>query len=286
MDQASTLRMIARQVANGRPMQILSVTSGKGGVGKTSLTCNIAARFGQLGRRVLLIDADLGLANVDILFGVSPRATLEQFFLGAHGLRDLLVEARENVTVLPAASGVKELVDLRPDQIQMLQSALDELDRDFDVLLVDTAAGIGSNVMHFNAAAQDVVVVVTPEPTSMADAYALMKVMGRDHAVKRFHLLVNQARGPKDGRNVYRRLTGVADQFNLDIAIEYLGQIPHDEQVSRAIVERALLVERTPDSPAAVGVREVVDRLLLLEDERAPSGNLQFFWKRLLQPGA
>ncbi len=266
-------------------MQILSVTSGKGGVGKTSLTCNIAARFAQLGRRVLLIDADLGLANVDILMGLSPRATLEQFFRGERTLREVLVPARDHVTVLPGASGVKELVDLRDDQILLLMGALDELDLEFDVLLVDTAAGIGPNVMHFNAAAQDVIVVVTPEPTSMTDAYALMKVMARDHAVKRFHLLVNRAPTPKDARNVYRRLTQVADQFKLDIAMEYLGHVLHDEAATQAIIERSLFVERFPESVAAAGVRDVVDRLLLGSEERAPTGNMQFFWKRLLQPG-
>lgn len=286
MDQAATLRMIARQVASGRPMQILSVTSGKGGVGKTNLVCNMAARFGQLGRRVLLIDADLGLANVDILLGLSPKATLEQLFRGESTLRELLVPGPDNVTVLPSGSGVRELANLTESQILLLMGALDELDLEFDVLLVDTAAGIGSNVLHFNAAAQDVVVVATPEPTSIADAYALIKVLTRFHGVKRFLLLVNQARDPKDARQVYRRITHVADEHLPEAAIDYLGHVPFDEGVRRAVVERRLFLDAAPEGPAAAAVRDVVDRLLHESGERAPTGNMQFFWKRLLQPGA
>lgn len=266
-------------------MQIFSITSGKGGVGKTSLVCNMALHFGRLGRRVLLIDADMGLANVDILMNLKPEANLAQLFSGEAELPDLLVEARPNVTVLPSASGVQEMTHLDDGQLLRLMSALDGLDADFDVVLVDTGAGIGKNVMHFNAAARQVLVVSTPEPTSMTDAYATMKVLSTAHGVKRFRLIVNQVDSRKQGLRVYRHITHVADQY-LDIAIDFAGFVLRDPNVSLSVIERALLLERFPDSPASECIRQLVDDLARDVGDDAPSGNIQFFWKRLLQPGA
>jgi len=266
-------------------MRIFSITSGKGGVGKTSLICNMALEFGRMGRRVLLIDADMGLANVDIMMGLKPEANLAQMFSGEAELADLLIEARPNVTVLPAASGVQEMTHLEDGQILQLVESLDDLDMTFDIVLVDTGAGIGKNVLHFNAAAGDVLVVSTPEPTSMTDAYAVMKVLSTAHGVKRFRLVVNQVDSRKQGLRVYRRLTNVADQY-LDISIDFAGFVERDANVSKAVIDRALLMEAYPESPAAACIRTLVEDLLRDEDARPPSGNLQFFWKRLLDAGA
>lgn len=267
----------------GTTMQIYSITSGKGGVGKTSLICNMALQLGRLGRRVLLIDADMGLANVDIMMGFKPEATLADLFSGDAALADLLVEARPNVTVLPAASGVQEMTHLEDGQLVQLMSSLDDLDADFDVVLVDTGAGIGKNVLRFNAAARRVLVVSTPEPTSMTDAYATIKVLSSAHSVKRFRLIVNQADSRKQALRVYRHITNVADQY-LDVAIDYAGFVVRDPEVSRSVIERKLLLERLPDSPAAQCIQALVDDLLRDGEEDAPTGNMQFFWKRLLQP--
>jgi len=270
----------------GLPMQILSITSGKGGVGKTSLLCNIAARFGQLGKQVLLIDADLGLANVDIMMGITPRATLEQLFTGEKTLEEILLPGPPGVTVLPSGSGVKELTHLSDEQVLQLMNALEALDRHFDVLLIDTGAGIGKNVLEFNAAAQDVLVVANPEPTSITDAYAIIKILYRDHGVKRFQLIVNSVRTPKAAVDVYRNITTVADRYLPGVNIEFLGHVLYDELVSRAVIERKLLVEGHPESPAALCVKSLVDRLVEEAGTRTLTGNMQFFWKRLLQPEA
>lgn len=286
LDQASTLRMIARHQGATEPMQIYSITSGKGGVGKTSLICNIAARFGQLGQSVLLIDADMGLANIDILMGLKPKATLAEFFEGDVELPELLLPGPRNVTVLPSASGVHELAHLSDANILKLMSALDALEQSFDVLLVDTGAGVGKNVRYFNAAAQDVLVVATPEPTSMTDAYATMKVMHAEHSVKQFRLIVNMTRDAKQARQVYRHLTTVADRFLPDISIDYLGYVARDPQVSGAIIQRKLLIEGWPNSPASLCIEQLVDALMMDAQNRPPSGNLQFFWRRLLEQGA
>lgn len=267
-----------------RAMQIFSITSGKGGVGKTSLVCNMALQFGRIDRKVLVIDADMGLANVDIMMGLSPEATLEQLFSGQASIGDLLVEARPNVCVLPAASGVREMTHLEDAQIRHLLDALDDLDTEFDVVLVDTGAGIGKNVLRFNAAAGDVIVVATPEPTSMTDAYALMKVLSQSSGVRRFRLVANQVETRKQALRVYRHLTNVADQY-LDIAIDFGGFVLRDPQVSRAVVERKLLLEAYPDSPASDCVRQLVADLDAQRDERPASTHVQFFWKRLLQAG-
>ncbi len=267
-------------------MQVYSITSGKGGVGKTNLICNMALRFAELGKRVLLIDADLGLANVDIVMGLKPKATLADLFDGSAELTDLLVPGPGGVTVLPASSGVQEMAYLSDDQILLFMGALEELDRDFDILLVDTGAGIGKNVLYFNAAAQEVMVVSTPEPTSMTDAYAVMKVLSQRHDVKRFHLIVNMAPDRKTALRVYRHLTTVADTHLPDVVIDYLGHVLRDPAVSEAVVDRQLLLQNAPESPAAECIRELVDTLAADSTDRPISGNMQFFWRRLLQPGA
>ncbi|MFN3201737.1 MAG: MinD/ParA family protein [Bradymonadia bacterium] len=267
-------------------MRILSVTSGKGGVGKTSLTCNLATRLGQMGQKVLVVDADMGLANVDIVMGIKPKATLEQLFSDEERrLEDILVDGPPNVTVLPAGSGVRDLVHLSEGQVLKFLEAFDTLEETFDFTLIDTGAGIGSNVLYFNAAAQDVLVVATPEPTSMTDAYATMKVLHQTHGLKRFTLLVNAVEDRKEALDVYRRLTGVADKY-LDISIDYLGHVLRDNRVGRAIMERGLFIDRYPDSESARCIAEIAERLMEDTEARPPTGNLQFFWRRLLSAGA
>ncbi len=262
-------------------MQILSITSGKGGVGKTNLICNMALQFGRLGRSVLLIDADMGLANVDILLGLRPTASLKEFFAGELDLESLLLEGPPGVTVLPAASGVQSLTHLRDEQVLQLLSGLDQLQTHFDMLLLDTGAGIGKNVLFFNSAAQEVIVVATPEPTSFADAYATMKVLSVDHGVKRFLLIVNQVGHRRQAIQVYRRLSEVADQY-LDISIDFLGFVPRDERMSQAVIKRQLILEAFPKAPASQAILKISEDLAARPPRRGPSGNLQFFWRRLL----
>jgi len=266
-------------------MQIYSITSGKGGVGKTSLVCNIAYHFGRAGKRVLLIDADMGLANVDIMMGLSPKANLSDLFLGENTLDEILVEGPENVTILPASSGVREMTQLTDEQMLKFMDALDGLDREFDILLVDTGAGIGKNVLYFNAAANDVIVVATPQPTSITDAYATMKVLSSTYKVKRFRLLVNQVKSRKQALKVYRYLTNVADKY-LDIAIDYLGHVADDDNVNNAVMERSLFSALYPDTPASECIGDIVGTLVDEADADPTAGSLQFFWRRLMQKGA
>ncbi len=266
-------------------MQIYSITSGKGGVGKTSLVCNIAMRFGQQGKKVLLIDADLGLANVDIMMGLKPKANLSDLFAGRAELESLLVPGPENVTILPASSGVREMTALSDEQIMLFMRSVSQLDESFDVVLIDTGAGIGKNVLYFNAAAQDVLVVATPEPTSITDAYALIKVLYNEHSIKKFRLILNRVKSRKEALKVYGYLTNVTDKFLTNLSIDYLGHVERDDAVSESIIAQTLLLEHSADCVAAESIRNLVDTLNLDEPVTAPNGNMQFFWERLLQSG-
>ncbi len=263
-------------------MQIYSITSGKGGVGKTSLVCNMAFQFGAQGKKVLLIDADLGLANVDIMMGLKPQSNLADMFAGEANLASLLIDGPPNVTILPASSGVREMTVLSDDQIMHFLSEVNQLDQTFDVVLIDTGAGIGKNVLYFNAAAQNVIVVTTPEPTSITDAYAAMKVLYETHMIKSFRLLVNRVKSRKQALKIYSYFTNVADEYLKEVSIDYLGHVKQDETVSDAVMERTLLLNGHPESEAAKCIVGVVDTLNLDEPARSPTGNLQFFWERLL----
>jgi flagellar biosynthesis protein FlhG len=266
-------------------MRVFSITSGKGGVGKTSLVCNIARRLGQLGKKVLLIDADMGLANVDIVMGLAPQANLADLFFKDADLSSLLVSGPENVMVLPASSGVRELSQLSDEQVMKFLNAVDELESDFDIVLIDTGAGIGSNVLYFNAAAQEVLVVATPEPTSVTDAYAVIKVLSTVHKVKNFRLIVNQVESRKQSLKIYRYLTNVADEY-LDVNIEYLGYVVSGPEVSQAVMQRQLFLDYAPDGAVSECIRGLVDDLLRQPPAETTTGNLQFFWRKLVQPGA
>ena len=266
-------------------MQVISVTSGKGGVGKTNIICNLAVELGRSGQRVLLIDCDLGLANVNIVMGFEPKATLFQLLQGEASLEEVLVDAAPNVTVLPATSGIREMTRLTDEQFLGLMTSLDTLERDFDVVLLDTGAGIGDNVMYFNTAAQEILVVSTPEPTSITDAYAIMKVLSNEYQVKRFNLLVNRARSRKDALKVYRYVTTVADQYLTDVSIDYFGHVVHDDAVSAAVMERKTFQEAFGDSEAASCIRDLAEQVMKRRETRPVGGNMQLFWRRMFQQG-
>ena len=204
------------------PVQVIAVTGGKGGVGKTNVSVNLALALADLGRRVMLLDADLGLANVDVLLGLTPKRTLADVIEGRCELRDVLLLGPGGVRIVPAASGTQSMVHLSPMQHAGLIQAFSDISDNLDVLVVDTAAGIGDSVVSFVRAAQEVLLVVCDEPTSITDAYALIKLLNRDHGMTRFRVLANMAHSPQEGRNLFAKLTKVTDRF-LDVALQYVG---------------------------------------------------------------
>lgn len=275
--QAAGLRRLARRDAT----RIIAVTGGKGGVGKTSVAVNLAVALAGDGRDVMLLDGDLGLANVDVLLGLQPRANLSHVLDGALALEDVLIEGPAGLQIVPAASGVSRLAELGAREHGGLLGAFSQLPGAPEVIVIDTAPGIGRAVAGFCQAAHDVVVVACDEPASMTDAYALMKVLSRERGVRRFRMLANRVKDDAHGRRLHRALQTVCDRF-LDVSFSYLGSVPEDPQVRRAARAQRALVDAFPGSPAALALK----KLTRLADnpvmEPAAVGGLAFFPERVL----
>jgi flagellar biosynthesis protein FlhG len=280
MDQADALRKLVE--ANGPRLRVVGVTSGKGGVGKTNLTANLAVLAAQSGLRVLIIDADLGLANVEILYGLSPRYHLGHLLDASVSLDQVLVRGPHGIRVLPAGSGIQTLTRLDDAQKLHLVAALDPLEDSFDLVIIDSGAGIGDNVLFFVGAAQQALLVVSPEPTSMTDAYAAVKVLSQQGGVRIFDVVVNQVPTELAARDIFQRLVRVTDRF-LDTRVRFLGHVPRDENVHRAVMAQKPLVDLFPHSPASRAMAAIAARML---DEPAPvvcDGGLLFLWQRLFR---
>jgi flagellar biosynthesis protein FlhG len=271
-DQATALRDLLRPGPAGAALSVrppqptvrlaktIAITSGKGGVGKSNLAVNLAAAIASR-RSTCLLDADLGLANADLLCGVSPGSTLEDVVQGRRRLADVMLVAPGGFRLLPGASGVASVANLAPAARRELVIQLAGLERSFDVLLVDTGAGIGANSMAFTLAADSALVVVTPEPTSITDAYGAIKTIAAKVAKPRIRVAVNMASGESEGSEVFRRLDRVARHF-LSLPLELAGIVPHDEAVRDSVRKRIPFLVHAPDSPASRAVRAIADRLL------------------------
>ena len=266
-----------------KPVPVFAITSGKGGVGKTNLVANLAVALARLKKRVLVIDADLGLANQDLFLGVRPQHTLGDFFAGAATLDDILVTNPDGVWLLPGASGIEVVTALRNDQKVALLTELDALTEEFDVVLVDTGSGISDAVTYFATAAQEIIVVVTPEPSSITDAYALIKVLVSGHRQNRFVILTNGVADEREGRQVFDTLSSTALRF-LNTSIDYWGSIPRDPSLMWSVAHALPVVRAMPESPSAQAIVALARDMV----ESGPAhlkikGNLQFFFRRMLE---
>ncbi len=246
-----------------RPLTV-AVTSGKGGAGKTSISANLAAALATEGRRVLLVDADLGLANLDIILGVEPKVTIADVLNGKATIDEVLLPTKNGLTLLPATSGFHQLTNLDDGQKASLFAALESIEPRFDVVLLDCAAGIGSDVQLFGAVADEVLVVATADPTSLADAYALMKVLHTESQRRSYRLVASQVSSDRQARSVFGVLSKVTDQY-LDLEIDFIGHIPTDDAWRRAVLERRLAFETNPSSPASLQTSKLAERILRLE---------------------
>lgn len=286
VDQANGLReLVEKARPAGLPVRVIAVTSGKGGVGKTHLACNLALLAARTGRRVLVIDADLGLANADIVMGIDPHRHLGHLLDGTAPLQDVLATGPEGVKVLAASTGIQELTRLDDAQKLRLVTALDFIEDQFDLVLVDCGAGIGDNVLFFAGAAQEALLVASAEPTSLTDAYATVKVLSQQAGVERFQVVVNQVPSDAHGREVWEKLTRVTDRF-LDARVSYLGHLPRDENLQRALMAQRPVVQLFPRSPSSRGLQVLSDKLLERPPPPALQGGLKFLWQRIQREAA
>ncbi|MBX3022577.1 MAG: MinD/ParA family protein [Bdellovibrionales bacterium] len=258
----------------------ISITSGKGGVGKTSLVCNMAYELGRRGNKVLILDGDLGMANVDIMFGQRARLNISHVLENRCQLEDILVDVAPNVQLIPGGSGVYELARLQPLHKQILMDQVSRLNRGFDYMLVDTAPGIDDNVLYLNAAAQEILVVVTPDPTSLTDAYALIKVLHQRYKENRFSIVANMVRDEQEARHVFQKLSDVASRF-LCVSLEYRGSIPTDLNLRQSIRSQQMVVQAQSRCPASLAIRSMVEKVSQSDRYTELKGGMQFFWNQL-----
>lgn len=275
--------MIRQKAGKKKYVKTIAVASGKGGVGKTNVVANFAIALRRLGRDVMVFDADLGLSNIDVLLQLAPRYNIQHVLNGSKKLRDVVIEGPEGIKILPAGSGVQELTALEEFQRLRILEEFDAYGEDPDVLLIDTAAGISENVAFFCIAAQEIIIVTSPEPTAITDAYALIKVLFTRYQEKEFSVLVNSAKNSDEGQEVFRRLAFAAEKF-LNISLDYIGYIPFDQTVQKAVRSQRAFIDAYPNSDASRQVTEIVSRLL--SPAGKVKGNLQFFIGNLLSAAA
>lgn len=265
---------------NRKPIRTIAIASGKGGVGKTNVVANLAIALQKTGKKVLILDADLGLSNVDILLHLAPRYNIQHVISGEKRLSDIIVQGPSGIKVLPASSGVQELTHLDAFQRMRLLEEFEAYEDDIDILLIDTSAGISENVAFFCVASQEIVILTNPEPTALTDAYALIKVLFTRYQEKQFRILVNSARSAEDAKEVYRKLSVVTDRF-LNVSLDYLGYIPYDKSIPDAVRAQKPFLQMFPRAAASRALNELVARFADPPEENA-KGTLQFFIGNLI----
>lgn len=277
-DQASGLR----RMNNPKPVRVIAVASGKGGVGKTNVSVNLSLALTATGNKVLLMDADLGLANVDLMLGLRSHFNLSHVISGERKLEEIIIEGPDGLKIVPAASGTQMMAELTTAQHAGMIRAFGELKTDVDVLVVDSSAGISDSVVSFCKAAHEVIVVVCDEPASLTDAYALIKVMNQDHGIQRFQVLANMVPGEKEARHLYAKLSHVAGLY-LDVMLNFIGYIPYDDNLKKAVRKQQPVFKAYPSSPASMAFRNVASKINAWPLPDKATGQLEFFVERLIK---
>ncbi len=261
-------------------VRTIAVASGKGGVGKTNITASLAVALRKLNKKVLIFDADLGLSNIDVILNLAAKYNIDHLFKGDKKLKDLIIEGPHGIKVLPASSGIQELTTLDEFQRLRLIEEFESYDDNIDYLLIDTSSGISSNVAFFCMAAQEIVIVTSPEPTALTDAYALIKVLFTKYQEKNFKVLVNNVQDRKEAVEIYNRLSTAAEKF-LSISLEYIGHVTHDISVRKAVRQQRAFMDLYPDTAASINLMEITEKLNK-DNNHTIKGSLQFFLGGLL----
>lgn len=259
----------------------ISITSGKGGVGKTTLVANMALSLAQKGKKVLILDGDLGMANVDILFGMKSEGNIHDIISGRKEMRDILKEVSKDVFLIPGGNGIVEFNHLNNFERRAMIEAVSSLPMGFDYLLIDTAPGIAENVLFLNSAAQTVSVVITPDPASFADAYALIKVLNTQYKVNRFSIICNQVRDEQEGMGLYQRFNDVVNKF-LYIGLDYWGSVPNDAVLRKANQMQRLIVRHDVGAESTKAIRQIANKVEQSTKLIESSGGMQMFWDQVV----
>ena len=270
-----------QRAVSTKPVRVIAVTSGKGGVGKTNVAVNLALAMANEGKKIMLMDADFGLANVDVLLGVQAHYNLQHVINGEQSLEDILVDGPAGIKIVPASSGTQAMAELSSSQHAGLIRAFSELDFDLDTLIIDTAAGISEGVISYSRAAQEVVVVLCDEPASLTDAYALIKLLNRDYSINRFHILTNMVGSVQEGRMLFNKLVNVTDRY-LDVAMDFMGAVPQDEYLRKAVQKQRAVVDAYPRSKAAMAFKKLAQKTANMPVPANAGGHLEFFVERLI----
>lgn len=261
-------------------VKVIAVSGGKGGVGKTNVSVNLAVGLAKSGKSVMLLDADLGMANVDIMLGIQPTYDLHHVLTGQRTLEEIIFKGPFGINIIPASSGIGKMGDLTTEEQANLIRAFDALTTAVDVLIIDTAAGISQSVISFTKAAQEIVVVVCDEPASITDAYALIKVLNVEHGVKSFQILPNMVKDLEHGKRLFKKLVNVADIY-LDVSLGFMGSIPMDEKLKEAVRRQKAVVESYPHCASSIAFQQLVKRVNESPVVSSASGYLQFFIERV-----
>ena len=280
--QATTLKRMTYGNMKESSLRVLAISSGKGGVGKTNIVANLSYALSKRGKKVLVVDADLGLNNIDILLGLASKKHIGHVLSGESNVEEIILQGPEGIHVLPAGDGLQELTQLDPEKKMVLMDELDRISRGYDFLIFDTGAGISPNVTFFCSAAHETFLVATTEPTSLTDVYALMKILNNNHSQKHFRLLVNLVSSEREARGVYQNLTAVTDRFLKDVAVEYLGYILHDPNVPKAIRQQKAFLEIYPFSKFSGCVNDLAEKISN-EKPKSTEGNQPYFWRSAFQ---
>ena len=267
--------------ARRRSVQVIAVTGGKGGVGKSTTSVNLAIGFAMNGRKTLLLDGDLGLANADVMLGITPKFTLGDVIAGSRSLEDVLTPARDNLSIIAGASGVTRLAGLGEAEHIGIVRAFSSLVDDIDVMVVDTPAGIAPGVLQLTRAAQHVIVVVCDEPASVTDAYAVIKVLSAEHGLRHFKIVTNMTRVAGGGKQLFATLGKVTNRF-LDVILEHAADVPDDDLLRRSIREQRPVIEAYPGSPSAVAYSTLAELAANWEPPPGARGHIEFFAERLV----
>lgn len=287
MDQAEQLRKIM-QNAEKPKARVITVTSGKGGVGKTSLSLNLAICLERLGKKVIILDADFGLANIEVMLGVHPQYNLSDMMFHGKELTDIITKGAEGIGFISGGSGIQEVLVMNREQIMYLTSRLVELDEVADYILVDTGAGISDSVLEFVIASSEILLVVTPEPTSITDAYALLKTLKRKEEFSKeetcIKIIANRVKNEEEGRSLFKKMSVVSEKF-LDVPLHYMGFIPMDDEIPKAVIRQRPVTVMSPEAAASKAINQIARQLLELEPEeiRESRGGISEFFSNMIR---